>query len=106
MFCLGLSPAGHEHSTVRLQVDAANHQGGIGQNVAVAEFIQVEQHVAGVPGELLHVAVGPGFLCTGHHGSSRHVHCAQSELEAKKINMDQKQQQSAVLKQAKKNALQ
>lgn len=61
-----LLPAGHEHSTVRLQVDAANHQGGISQNVAVAEFIQVEEHVAGMAGELFHVAVGSGLLCTGH----------------------------------------
>lgn len=47
---------------MRPQLNTANHQGGIGQNVAVAELIQVEQHVAGVAGELLHVAVGPRLL--------------------------------------------
>lgn len=96
MFVSWLLPAGHEHSTVRLQVDLANHQGGIGQNVAVAEFIQVEQHVAGMAGELLHVAFGPGFLCTSHCGSSRHVHGAQSELEEKKRNMYLEQPKSVV----------
>lgn len=54
-FGLACRPAGHEHGAVGTQLGAAHHQGGVRQDAAAPELVQVEQHVAGVARELLHV---------------------------------------------------
>lgn len=50
-------PAGHEHGTVRPQLHVSDHQGGVRQDLAATQLVQVQQHVVGVAGELLHVSL-------------------------------------------------
>lgn len=58
-------PAGHEHGAVCTQLHAAHHQGGVRQNAAVSELVQVQQHIAGVARKLLHVS--------HHRGGNLHL---------------------------------
>lgn len=52
-------PASYQHSAVSTQLNAANHQGGVSQDASVAELIEVQQHVVGMPRELLHIPISP-----------------------------------------------
>lgn len=67
-------PAGHEHGAVRAQLHAAHDQGGVGQDAATSEFVQVQQHVAGVARELLHVSHNRGLRRSVHPVSSQFIH--------------------------------
>lgn len=67
-------PAGHKHSAVRAQLHAAHNQGGVGQDATTSEFVQVQQHVAGVACELLHVSLNRGLRRSVHPVSSQFIH--------------------------------
>lgn len=67
-------PAGHEHGAVRAQLHAAHEQSGVGQDAATSEFVQVQQHVAGVASELLHVSHNRGLRRFVHPVNSQFIH--------------------------------
>lgn len=80
-------PAGHQHGRVCLKVRVANHEGGVSQNVAMAEFVEVQHHVIAVARELLHISRrrAPQLLPPVHPVSFHRLHhtrlCRREEEE-------------------------
>lgn len=70
---------------MRPQLYVADNQGGISQDVAMPELVQVQQHVVGVAGELLHVSLSRGsglhLLRPVDPVSFQYIHDALSDLQ-------------------------